>query len=353
MEDKENDLIYDDYDEPVKKRRRIPLGIKILLFLLLLLIIVLLVGFLLINNQMNKINREPANTSTIPPEEEYFETDPPDEFSTAVPEKETTDPSSIAWEKETEIYYDDNIINILLIGQDRREGESRARSDSLILLSLDKNTKSIKMTSFLRDLYVQIPGYSDNRINASYAWGGAKLLDKTIEKNFGIRIDKNIEVDFTAFTNIIDEICGINISLTEKEANYLNSHGFSVSSGDTYMDGKLALAYSRIRHIDSDFYRTNRQRTVLQSIFTKIKDMNITEWYSLSNKIFPLITTDMTNSEILNYLYIAYNFKTSDIQSYRIPVDDSYSPEYIRRMSVLVPDIEKNHKYLLNVIYGL
>ena len=92
-----------------------------------------------------------------------------------------------------------NIKSILLIGQDKREGQSRQRSDSMILATLDKDQKTISLTSFMRDLYVAIPGYSSTRINAAYAYGGMDLLDETLTQNFGVEIDGNVEVDFEVF----------------------------------------------------------------------------------------------------------------------------------------------------------
>lgn len=334
-----------------KKKSRIPLWAKIVIAILLIFIILIVGAILIVNHQLNKIGREPANQETIAPEDEYFETDEPPVDGSGNPLEEV-DPDSIVWDEDEEVYYDDKIINILLIGQDRRPGETRARSDSMIVLSIDTRNNTLKMTSLLRDLYVQIPGYSDNRINASYAWGGMKLLDATIAKNFRIRIDKNIEVDFTAFKEVIDELDGVDVNITEGEAKHLNKQGYSLSAGTVHMDGDLALAYSRIRHIDSDFNRTGRQRTVLQAAFDKMKDKSITEWYDLTNTIFPLLTTDMTNGEIIKMIKTVYDIHASSIESYRVPEDGTYSNQYIRKMAVLVPDLSANREYLLKNIYN-
>lgn len=366
----DNERYEDDLIDPVpkkkkkksKKKKKFPLWAKILIGIFITVLLAIGTIAFLVDRQLDKINRPPEEIETVAPEDEYFETDPPPtvitttspDGSTSVPTQkvEEVPPSSINWPEDIEPYYDKDVINILLIGQDRRPGEKRARSDSMIILTIDKKTKSLKMTSLLRDLYVQIPGYSDNRINASYAWGGMKLLDKTIEKNFGIKIDRNIEVDFTAFKKVIDNIGGVTITLTEKEASHLRNQGFSVGATSTLMNGDLALAYSRIRYIDSDFYRTNRQRKVLEAVFNKMKNRSLSEWYSLTNEIFPLLTTDMTNSEIINHVYTVYNMKVNKINSYRVPADNTYKSRYVRKMAVLVPDLQANRKYLLNNIYG-
>lgn len=345
------DFDYDKIELPQKKKKKqLPKWVKVILIILGILFAIILFVILFIDHQLNKIGRVPANTATISPSDEYFETDSP--IDNEGNPLEEVDPDTIIWDEATQTISDKNIINILLIGQDRRPGEIRARSDSMIIVSIDKKNNSLKMTSILRDMYVQIPGYSDNRINASYAWGGMNLLDETIKKNFGIIINKNIEVDFTAFTKIIDEIEGIDVAITSKEADYLCNQGFYVREGTTHMDGELALAYSRIRYIDSDFGRANRQRIIISSIFNKVKDDKLTKWYSLSNKIFPLLTTDMTNSEIVNYVYDIYNLKISSLESYRIPDDNTYENKYIRKMAVLVPDLAANRSYLYKKIYG-
>ena len=121
-----------------------------------------------------------------------------------------------------------NIKSILLIGQDKREGESRQRSDSMILATLDKDQRTVSLTSFMRDLYVAIPGYSTTRINAAYAYGGMELLDATLEENFGVKIDGNVEVDFEVFQVLVDKVGGIDLELTQAEADYICGRDQSV-----------------------------------------------------------------------------------------------------------------------------
>lgn len=330
--------------------KRFSLLKKIIVSILIITIIFFFSIILITNNQLNKINRTPANNLSIDPEEEIFEPDTPplNEENEIIVE---TAPDEIEWDKDIELITNKNIKNILLIGQDKRPNESRARSDSMILISIDQSSKKIKLTSILRDLYVQIPGYSDNRINASYAWGGMKLLDSTIEKNFGIKIDHNIEVDFNSFKKIIDKFDGIDIYITEKEANYFNKNGYDVNPGYTHMNGEQALFYARIRYIDSDFKRTSRQRNIIQAIYNKIKQKSINQWFELSNSIFPLITTDMTNSEIISTIYTIYSMNVKTFESYQIPCKGSFSNKYIRKMSVLVPNLSINRKYIMEKIY--
>ncbi|MCD8047081.1 MAG: LCP family protein, partial [Clostridiales bacterium] len=229
------------------------------------------------------------------------------------------------------------------------------RSHTMIILPIDTDNCAQKMTSLMRDLYVQIPGYSDNKLNAAYAFGGFDLLDSTIETNFGITIDYNVEVDFTGFQEIIDAIGGVSIKLTESEVNYLsgNSKYSSKGGGNNFsgltvghnlLDGEEAMAYVRIRYVNteddsySDLGRTQRQRAVIQAIFNQIKEEEeFTTLWSLYETVADDITTDMNNDEILSLALTAYNLGVDSIEEYRVPEDGSYSSQYIRKMAVLVP----------------
>src|SRR5665647_428567 len=172
-----------------KKHNRV----KILLIILTVLLVVLSVGYYYLQSKLNLINRT-TPTAVILPEEEYFEAD---EDTTVDASKDTeVNPDDVVWPVDEDFMKDKDIINILLIGQDRRPGEQRARSDSMMIATINKKNNTVSITSLMRDMYVQIPGYSDNRINAAYAFGGMELLDATIEKNFLVHIDGNIEVDF-------------------------------------------------------------------------------------------------------------------------------------------------------------
>ena len=239
----------------------------------------------------------------------------------------------------------DDVINILLIGQDRRPGETRSRSDSMILCTVNRNDKTIVLTSFMRDLYVQIPGYGNNRINASYAWGGMELLNKTLEQNFGIYIDGNVEVDFEQFTEIVDLLGGVPMELRADEAQYINiDTQSSLTEGMQQLTGKQALSYSRIRNLDADadFSRTNRQRKVLDALFRQVKDAGLVRLLTLLDEVLPMVTTDMGNGEILGYATKVFPMMSGvSISSQRVPADGAYKGAMIDGMSVLVADMDK------------
>ena len=247
----------------------------------------------------------------------------------------------------------ENVVNILLLGQDRREGEGRQRSDSMILCCFHKETKKLTMVSFMRDLYVEIPGYWSTRMNAAYAWGGMPLLKETILHNFGVRVDACIEVDFGGFEDIVDLMGGVDISLTEKEAAYFQKKGYKVTVGENHMDGRLALAYSRLRAIDSDFGRTQRQQTVLKAILAKVKGLSFGEMNTLMEKMMPMITTDMTSGQMVSRLVECFPVITvGEPASLRIPASGLYEDAYVNKQAVLVADMDGNRQLLYDMLLG-
>ncbi len=313
--------------------KRWPRVVMIILCTILLLLLLLMLGLTAyVNRLLGQMNRVEGTESVLSSSEA-------EQLMYTDPELETVDPTST----ETIPHIDDvtiatsassglleeqgsHIVNILLIGQDRREGEGRARSDSMILVTFNKSQNTITLTSFMRDMYVLIPGYLPNKMNAAYQYGGMSLLNQTLEVNFGVRVDGDVEVDFSEFKEIIDYLGGVDISLTQKEADYLNTNnGWSLSSGVQHLDGEKALAYSRIRYIDSDYRRAERQRKVLIALINKYKSLSATEMVSLLDEILPLVTTNMSNSEIVSYvLSLASMLSGSEINTLRIPADGTF-----------------------------
>ena len=249
-----------------------------------------------------------------------------------------------------------NVTNILLIGQDRVEGEGRARSDSMILCTFNKKTKQLTMTSFLRDLYVNVPGFGSNRINAAYTYGGMELLDRTLKDNFGIAVDANVEVDFTQFADIVDLLGGVEIELREDEARVIREDtGTEVSEGRQTLNGMQALTYSRIRKLDpdGDFARTNRQRKVMSAILDTYKSADMKTILSLADDLLPLVNTDMNPMEMVKYAVELFPILSdAEIISQRIPADGTYENQKINGMSVLVADMEAARELLRGTVAG-
>ena len=334
---------------------------KAIISVSVILVVILGIGafsYITVNTALNKMPRVDDTVEMIPREQEDFETDVADDTGL-----EVIAPEDVEWEPytaETPIGESSGnsgnsgnsgksgggrkLLNFLLVGQDRRPGEGRQRSDTMILISINTKTKQVSMISFLRDLYVQIPGYTDNRLNAAYVFGGFPLLKKALYINFGISVDGCFEVDFVGFTALIDQIGGVDVSLTAAEANRI---GKGTREGMNHLNGAQALAYARIRKIDSDFQRTNRQRTVLLAAFDKVKTLGVTEIIQLLDAALPFLTTDMTNADIYSTAIKLLPMVTSvSIKTYHIPPDGTYRPVYIRKMAVLYPDLAAIRKIL-------
>jgi polyisoprenyl-teichoic acid--peptidoglycan teichoic acid transferase len=253
---------------------------------------------------------------------------------------------------------DESIINILLIGSDKRiEWTETGRSDSTMIATLDMKHKRIKITSLMRDLYVAIPEYGENRINAAYSFGGVGLLYQTIATNFNIKLDGYVIVDFAAFEAVIDTIGGVKIKLTDEEHEYLTTaykkgSVLDLVQGVNNMNGKQALAYTRIRQdAQGDFGRTNRQRNVLQAIFARAKSMSISNLISLAEEVMPSVSTDLTNDEIISYMTSVITLGTTQIDQMRIPIDDSFEQDRINNKAVLIPDMQVNQEALNEFIF--
>ena len=290
---------------------------------------------------LSDIDRIDNSEPTLSPEEIssiLSQTDAPDPDFTGpvLNEQDVTMPSGPAAIIES----GENIINFLLVGQDRRPGDPRMHSDAMILVTINKSAKTLTMTSFMRDLWVQIPGYYKQRLNVPYMvdpTNGFNLLNETLEYNFGVSAEHNLEVDFSGFTAAIEAVGGVEINLTAAEASYLNSlHSWGLQEGVSLLNGEQALTYSRIRKIGDDFARTSRQRTVLMALVDKAKTLNLTELYNLTKSILPMLATDMTDSEIIGYVMeLAPLLPELTIVSQRIPADGAYYNAWINDCLVL------------------
>ena len=182
------------------------------------------------------------------------------------------------------IYRRENYVaNFLLFGIEEIGGGGR--TDSIMIASVNIKDNTVKLTSIMRDCYVEIPGHDSNKINAAYALGDEELLVDTVEQNFKIHIDGWASVNFEAFEAIVDMLGGVDIELGDTEANYLNTTNYiskpeyrNVSAGWNTLNGNQALGYARVRKVstlggtNNDYGRTVRQRRLLNSIFEKYKN---------------------------------------------------------------------------------
>ena len=222
---------------------------------------------------------------------------------------------------------DSSVKNILLLGVDARSDDDakKSRADTMMLISVDSKHKTIKMTSFLRDTWVYIPAKgSSQRLNAACSYGGYSGVCDTIEYNFGIKIDGYVVADFSLFNILVDSIGGVKVNVTKKEANEINSHkkrygNVKIKSGKHKLTGEQALAYCRIRKIDTDFMRTKRQRTVMRSIIKGIKKSGPITLMKMAKGAAPYIETNLTKGEIKRIAFKALMCLKNDMAESRVP----------------------------------
>ena len=261
--------------------------------------------------------------------------------------------------------------SVLLLGTDNR-GEETGRSDSMILLSLNTRTHEMTMTSFMRDCYVEIPGYGWNKLNAAYAFGGADLLMETIENNFKVRIDDYVGIDFLSFSSIVDSVGGLDLDVSDEEAGEINiilQAELNELMGDDkfadlldgggflHLNGKQALAYSRIRNVgNSDFERTGRQRKVIELILNKVKTLRPSIFTNMAKNVIPDVSTNMSTLEMYLYslrLPFALSYERKQIQ---VPYDGTFGAEDVwigeDLMNVLTVDFGANRERLQQDVFS-
>mgnify|MGYP002549931692 CR=1 FL=1 len=263
---------------------------------------------------------------------------------------------------------ENGVVNILLIGSDSRTEGDDGRSDAMILLSVSSKTRTIHMTSLLRDMYVDIPGRNGNRLNAAYSFGGPELLLETVKQNLGIEVNRYAVVNFQAFANLVDAVNGVDLELTNEEVKWVNAYlneynelrGMPMEtdyldtslSGMIHLNGAQSLAYSRNRFIGTDFGRTERQRKVLSAVMKKLPAALVTNPNGLINGLFPNLTTNLTQTECLRLSLMGGKLLTYDIVQESIPLEGTYSSVTIRGMDVLQVDFDRNRAYLQEQLYG-
>lgn len=349
-----------------EKIRRIPLWGRIAICIVLIICVCVVGIYAFINSKLNKIKKiDDMAMVTISPENEVFETDVViDETSDM---QNTMNPEDVIWSNaDINVMNDKDVKNILFIGHDARPGEVNSRADSIIICSINTRTDEITLVSLMRDMYLPIPGYSDNRINAAYQFGGFELLDATIEQDFGVHIDGNVIVDFQSFIEAMAIVGNLDIELTSAEASYLNRNAenfakdagyepqvWNLKEGMNSLTPEQSLAYARIRHIgNADYERTERQRIVLRTAFDKMDELSLNDLVDAADEIFPCLYTDMSNNEMLGFIYTVVTDNIKIGNDYRIPVDHSYTSETIRGMSVLVPNLKSNSDALQDYLTG-
>jgi LCP family protein required for cell wall assembly len=239
-------------------------------------------------------------------------------------------------------------VNIILLGSDARPDEGGFRTDIIVWVSLNPKDGYVSAVSFPRDLYVNIPGYGENRINVAFPRGGFDLLADTFENNFGVRPDNYLMVDFNGFKSIINNLGGITVQtqrgLSDTCAKWINSSGYcSVGPGPVHMNGELALWYARSRYSTNDIDRARRAQEVIEAIFNRLMSFDIIlKAPDLYQAYINYVDTNIKLSDVLGLLPLANEvYKNGDIRSYVIGYDHAYDWVTWQGAQVLVPDYEK------------
>ncbi len=259
------------------------------------------------------------------------------------------------------------IRNYMLFGVDSREVDSFAGlSDVMIMVTVDTQNKSIKLTSFMRDILVSVEGYGKNKLNIVFKYKGPEEAVKTIEEISGVQIDGYGIVNFYTVAKIIDILGGVDIeNLTAEERDDMNFRMKEINkiietpceavteTGSVHLDGMQAVTYMRIRAVGrGDYTRTERQRTVIATLFKGLKDMNLVTMMRLVNEITPLVKTDLSTTEILSLAKDVYWLRSSDVEQLRIPLEEAHYMTMYNNVSVIVIDEEANKKAVREFIYG-
>ncbi|WP_278682602.1 LCP family protein [Paraclostridium bifermentans] len=241
------------------------------------------------------------------------------------------------------------ITNILLAGVDGNNLDKGNRSDSMMVLTIDEKNNDIRITSLARDTYVQIPGYGEEKLTHAYAYGGPALLLQTIDKNFGLKIDKYAVVSFSSFEKIIDALGGIEIDVLPKEVSYIPGVN---SAGKQTLNGAEALAYSRIRYADDAYQRDNRQRTVMQAAYNKLAS-NPGDLMEIGNTILGYTKTNMPPMEIFKLANKVIKMNFTEFPQLEFPLDGHREGKTMSKEKgwVILWDKEYNNEQLKKFIF--
>ena len=323
--------------QQTKRRKRVPVGLRIILWTMCVLMVLTASAYAYVNILLDKIDRSEITGDASLSYAEALGDDAvlTDQADSSDEIKRFQD----AFDSSGELLQLEGSETILLVGTDTRSEDDIGRSDSMMLATINYDTGKIHLTSLMRTMYVCIPkadGDTWFALNAAYAWGGIDLLIDTIELNFKVDIDNYAIVDFSAFQSAIDVVGGVEIELTQEEADYINKDipGAGVTAGTNHLDGETALCYARIRKIDNDFVRTSRQRTVITALIDKATQASVSELNSLASEILPLVNTDMSNTEILSHAVQFANMANFEVDELMLPIENMSGETYTGMMYV-------------------
>lgn len=261
----------------------------------------------------------------------------------------------------------DDITNIALFGLDQQNLDEPGRSDSIMILTLDKAHKKIKLTSIMRDSYVQINGHGKDKINHAYFFGGPELAIRTINENFGLNIKGYVTVNFFSMEKIVDALGGITLDITKEEIPVMNYYitelanlenvkpNFMKNPGKQLLTGRQAVAYARNRYTgNGDFQRSERQRIVLSALMEKIQTAGVTKYPGLVSELLPYVQTSVSTLDMLNLGKDFLIAGIKNIEQERFPIDGYYKDAIIKDIWYLTFEEKETkdqfHKYIFEDI---
>ncbi len=251
-------------------------------------------------------------------------------------------------------------LSVMMVGVDTRGSDYEGRSDTMLMVTISRSTKKILITSVMRDIASEIPGYGTAKLNAAYAYGGIDLLHETLENQLGLSFDRAVVVNFTTVRDAVDAIGGIDVTIDDEEMAAMNQiiwimnqevfaepayYDLLETSGEIHLNGKQALAYARDRtSARSDFDRTSRQRTMVQACMDRVRSLNPLQLQQAMEKIMPELVTDVTAADMAGLLPVLLSFSSYSVMEFSIPQDGTYTSGYIGEQQALIIDAETNRQ---------
>lgn len=239
-----------------------------------------------------------------------------------------------------------DVTSILLLGLDREEHAT----DVNMVLTLDDDNKEIRLLSILRDSYIYYGEDKTNKLNYAINYGGVTNSIKTVNENYGTEIRDYMLIDFDGVMNLVDAMGGVNVNLTSEEIPYISPNK-NLKSGNNVLSGKQALSYSRIRRIGTDFQRTQRQRNVINAMYSKVKSLSLGEMNKLLDVALNNVETSLSYGEILSLGQKIISYGGKEIKQGRVPIDGTWH-DGNEATYYLMWDKEPNLKYIRDFIYG-
>ncbi|MGL4740317.1 MAG: LCP family protein [Sarcina sp.] len=335
-------LVPNDDDKRGNNKKKRPKRSKgkiigiIIAIIIILLIIAISGGYFYITHSLNKLDRVELNNSDL----------------------------GINSQVEQQLDKFKGITNIVIFGVDEPKG-TPGRSDTIMIATIDENNKTLKLTSIMRDSYVNIPNYGMNKINAAYAFGGPQLALKTINENYGLNLKYYVTQNFTTLPKLVDLLGGVTITLTQAEITAMKGpqeqleYIFKdynvplITKPGTYnLDGIQAMAYARIRHgVGGDYARTYRQRAIMEQLYQKMKNVPVTEIPHIINELLPTVQTNLSNSDIMSLGAKILKMGVPSIQQGRIPLNSESHGQIIDGQWYLVYNKEQTNQQLHDFIF--